>query len=133
MFTEHCKEELFLLVFEHAGCGLFDGGCLVFATALQEVIGGELAVLINTRGQADHACVSHNGLLIDFDTALRPQLFIEEFSYQEGVQITHWRSYQEGDLVYAVRDHKLVESIKQLLEKDLNNDIGKSKSRLQQD
>ena len=62
--------DFYRMILDAAGCGPFDGGCVVFARALQKVVGGEIFVLTRTDGRADHAAVLRNGVLIDYDGPL---------------------------------------------------------------
>lgn len=98
-----------------AGCGPFDGCCVAFAQALRDVVGGEIVVLFNERGQADHAAVRIAGTFIDFDGPLPQKRFIERFSENESVKIIGCRAIEDGDLVDACRDPGLIARITMVL------------------
>lgn len=108
---------------ETADCGAFDGGCVCVAQALQQVIGGEIAVLINTRNKADHAVVHVNGVLVDFDGPLPPSDLIERFSLNEGVAIKGWRPMRKGDLPGAFRDDDLVDRMRAILQQAFDGEM----------
>jgi hypothetical protein len=56
------SSDIFTPFVQHYGCGWFDGGCFIFARALQLWLGGRLAVIVRTelfREQAfDHVVLS---------------------------------------------------------------------------
>ncbi len=101
-----------------AECGPFDGGCLAFARALQDVIGGDLVVLTRANGLADHAAVHQGDWLWDYAGPRARLQFIRRFASAEmrgnwrGVDI---RPLREGDLLDAPDDPELVERLASLL------------------
>lgn len=95
---------------------------MVFAQALRDVIGGEVVVLVNGHGRADHAVVHKDGLLYDFDGPLAPKAFMSRFSKNENVDIQSWRPIAPGDLVEAVRDPQLQVRLQELLVRALGGD-----------
>ena len=86
------------------GCGPFDGGCVLFARALQAVVGGEVHVVVRPSGRADHAAVLHEGRLWDYDGPSSPARFLKRFNRAEQSDCTSWRPYRDGDLPEAVAD-----------------------------
>lgn len=98
-----------------AGCGAFDGGCLVVAQALQRVIGGEIVVLTRPNGTADHAAVLRDGKLWDYAGPLAPQRFIDRFVRTEmrnmPVVCDGFRPFEDGDLEEAWQDEDLAERL----------------------
>jgi hypothetical protein len=97
-------------------CGPFDGGCVAFARALQEVIGGEVAVVLRRgKGWADHAAVYKDGKLIDFDGPAAPAAFCRRFSRNEYVDIDGWRLWKDGDLSEAPYDDAVHKRLVKLL------------------
>lgn len=106
-------------IFEAAGCGPFDGGCLAYALALQRRIGGEIWVLTGENTDvADHAVVAQGGLLHDFDGAAPPARLIRRFERLEGVATGGLRAFQEGDLPDAPQDAGLIERLSAILADD---------------
>ncbi|MGE3876072.1 MAG: hypothetical protein AB7F74_24215 [Parvibaculaceae bacterium] len=101
-----------------ADCGPFDGGCLAFALALQDVIGGDLVVLARANGIADHAAVLQGDRFWDYAGPRARLPFIRRFASAEmrgnwrGVDI---RPFREGDLRDAPADPELVERLASLL------------------
>lgn len=110
------KDEIYEGMINAHDCGPFDGGCVVFAQALQRVIGGKVVVITNSGGQADHAAVALDGKIYDFDGPLKPAAFMARFEKNEHVKITGYRDIQQGDLLDAIRCDKLeVKLVSQLL------------------
>jgi hypothetical protein len=113
-------DEVFELLVSRTGCGPFDGCCLVVAQAFQEVIGGDLVVLVRDNlGSADHAAVLFDDKLWDFDGPLPPADFVERFVENEmpgpGNKCGGFRPLAEGDLPDAIRDPGLVEAMTNVL------------------
>lgn len=101
-------------------CGPFDGGCVVVAEALKNVIGGSVVVL--TRGHnglADHAAVECDGLLWDYAGPLYPLEFIERFNSSERACCTVYRDIKDDDLVEAYRDEELSKRLSSLFNEAL--------------
>lgn len=109
----------------HSGeCGPFDGGCVVVAEALQRIVGGEIVVLVRGDDRADHAVVSKDGKLWDYDGPMPPASFIARFNREE---LSHaswscvgYRPIRSGDLPNAIRDEALVTRLAGLFEKMLS-------------
>ena len=100
--------------------GPFDGGCVVFAQALQLKYGGEIVVLVNKDGEADHAALMLNGRLIDADGAAPVNQFITRFIRNEKPTLLYdsiikIRAIEDHDLPDAPRNRKLAERIAALL------------------
>lgn len=121
------KEAIYTDLVDSADCGPFDGCCLLFANALQSVIGGEVVMLIRAGeiaegtacGRADHAVVHLGGKLYDFDGPLVPHAFMKRFGRNEHVDIGSFRAPKEGDLPEAVRDPALEQRVAALLREAL--------------
>jgi hypothetical protein len=109
-------DDVYEVLFRDAGCGPFDGGCLVVAQSLQQVLGGEIAVLVRDgTGSADHAVLLHDGMLWDFDGPLPPETFIERYQRTEMIGIpggcVGHRPLEPLDLDEAIRDDNLVQKL----------------------
>ena len=104
---EPSKNAIYDTLIETADCGPFDGGCVVFAQALQRVMGGTVVVLTSAGGVAQHACVERGKQLFDFDGPLPPALFIKRFSKNEFVESSGYREIETSDLVEAYRGIEL--------------------------
>jgi hypothetical protein len=106
-----------------AGCGAFDGGCLVVAQALQKVIGGDIVVIIREDGTADHAAVLQGERLWDYAGPLPPVPFISRLNLTELRHLTWictgYRPIESYDLEDAYRDddlaHRLSEKFGMML------------------
>ena len=109
------KEAMYERMLNTIQCGPFDGGCAVFAHALQQVIGGEVLVGLNRRGQADHAVVAYERMLWDFDGPLPNREFTRRFLLNEGVVLIGFRTIEPGDLADSSRDSALQEYLVALL------------------
>lgn len=133
------KEAIYDDLVSTADCGPFDGCCLLFANALQSVIGGEVMVLIRAGqiaqdsacGRADHAVVHLSGKLYDFDGTLVSHAFMKRFGKNEHVQIGGFRAVADGDLPEAVRDLALELRVAALLRKALGPSLPKQYLPLQ--
>lgn len=90
--------------------GPFNGGCLVVATALQSVVGGELMAMENRDGVALHAVLLHDGLLWDWDGPLEPSAFVDRYNSHvdedEYLLVGH-RPLCEHDLLEAMESEEL--------------------------
>jgi len=95
-------------ILDNVECGPFDGGCVLVAQALQQIHGGDIVVLVNDKGIADHAAVKVGNNLIDFDGALPVKQFVKRFEDNEHTDIKSIRPIQKGDLPEAPRDEELV-------------------------
>jgi hypothetical protein len=112
---EPFRDQIYMEILAVGDCGPFDGGCVVFANALQSVIGGKIVVLIDPNGRADHAAVARGGLLYDFDGPLPPVDFVERFCENERVTIAGYRPIDANDLPGAVRDKALQAKLSEIL------------------
>ena len=79
-------------------CGPVDGGCVIVAKAIQQVIGGDVMVLVRGDDAADHAVVEKDGLLWDYYRATPPVRFIPRFNAEEHADTVGWRPIRAGDL-----------------------------------
>lgn len=116
-------DELYEDLVTTADCGAFDGGCIVIATAIQRVIGGELVAVVRSDDIADHAAVYQGGMLWDYAGPLPPGAFIERLNRDE-MRHTSWRSVgyrpiREEDLADAYRGEALVDRLSQHFRKML--------------
>lgn len=103
------------MILDTAGCGPFDGGCLVVARALQKVVGGEIVVLTRAGGRAEHAAVFRNGVLIDYDGPLEPMSFIRRFNVSEFASTVGFRNIEAADLPGAYRSADLEDQLALLI------------------
>jgi GNAT superfamily N-acetyltransferase len=108
------KNKIYTLLINAIDSGPFDGGCVVFAQALQMKFGGDIMVLTGKHG-ADHAVLQLNGKLIDADGPAEPDTFIRRFEKNELAQITGIRPIQDSDLPEAPRSVELAQQIAKLL------------------
>jgi hypothetical protein len=113
---ETIDEAIYSVLLEETDCGPFDGGCVLIALALQQVLGGDIVVLISDQsGRADHAVLCFDGLLWDFDGPLPPSAFIERFEQNElavlGQRCGGYRPLEPGDLEDAPRDERVVDRL----------------------
>ena len=113
-FPGRNKNKIYNLLINAIDAGPFDGGCVIFAQALQMKFGGDIVVLTNKHG-ADHAVLSLNGKLIDADGPAEPEEFICRFEQNELVKITGVRPIQDNDLPDAPRNAELATQIAKLL------------------
>jgi len=100
-------------------CGPFDGGCVIVAQALKQAFGGEIVVLVNEEGVADHAVLLRDDMLWDYDGPLEPKKFIARFNDLEipYSPAADYRPIQEGDLDEAYRDDELAARLSILFKK----------------
>jgi hypothetical protein len=115
------QDRILGVLFDAAGCGPFDGGCLVFAEALRKTIGGEIVVLVRRDDSADHAAVSAGRMLWDFDGPNAPEQFVRQFNINESAHCTDQRDIAPGDLPDAIRDEALQGRIGEILEEVLGD------------
>jgi predicted GNAT family acetyltransferase len=108
------KNKIYNLLINTIDSGPFDGGCVVFAQALQIKFGGEIMVLTGVHG-ADHAVLSLNGKLIDADGPAEPNEFVHRFEKNELAKITGIRPIHSKDLPDAPRSTELATQIAKLL------------------
>ena len=117
--TNEAKENIYDIL-EPEDCGPFDGGCVLVAQALQKIHGGDIVVLINDRGNADHAAVKLGNTLIDYDGPLPVEKFIKRFEKNEHVKIKGIRPMKDSDLPEATRNQSLLPKIVNLLSDNIN-------------
>lgn len=109
------KNRIYKLLIDTIDSGPFDGGCVVFAQALQMKYGGEIVVLLDEDGQADHAALKLDNIMIDADGPAEIGAFIKRFERNEHRKIFGHRPIQENDLPDAPRNTELAKKIAQLL------------------
>lgn len=114
---EPAHERFYDVLVGSAGCGAFDGGCVVVAQALQAVVGGDIHVVVDEDGRAQHAAVFVDEHLWDYDGPRWPKRFIREFDRLEGLggRCASHRPIASGDLPEAVRDDALMQELSSIL------------------
>lgn len=113
-FVGRNKNKIYNLLINTIGSGPFDGGCVVFARALQMKFGGDIVALTTKHG-ADHAALSVKGKLVDADGPAEPEEFTRRFEQNELVKVTGIRPIQDNDLPNAPRSEELSQKIATLL------------------
>lgn len=114
------KDDILNLLHERAGCGPFDGGCLVFAQALHKVMGGEVMGLARADNFViDHCVLYLDGKLWDFDGPLKPIAFMKRFSETEtpGFRYNDFVPFDLNEVPETVNDPALAEELSDLLRK----------------
>lgn len=100
-FNGKANTKLYDIVAKHTDCGPFDGGCLLYATALQQVFGGEIQVLVYNN-TAHHAVLFVDGKYIDGNgTSSSTGLSIKKFIAYEcfgSPKEMYFRPIKSGDL-----------------------------------
>ncbi len=118
------KNKIYQLLIDQTGSGPFDGGCVVFAQALQLKYGGDIVSLVGRTTPdgpeaAQHAALHLNRKLIDADGPAEPEQFVKRFVQHEmaseGGSISQVRPIQSQDLPEAPRDQNLAAKIAKLL------------------
>lgn len=122
--TDAHKDSVYGQLIDRAGCGPFDGGCLVFAQALQILHGGDVHVIVGSQQgypeAAQHAILKHPaGYYGDSDGFVCAEEMLRRFQENEGgggsLRVSHIREMRPGDLHEAVRDDSLVNDIARAL------------------
>lgn len=114
-FPGRNRNIIYKLLVDSTNSGPFDGGCVIFAQALQIKYGGEIIVLLDKNGQADHAAVKIKDVLIDADGPAEINNFIKRFERNERVGISEIRPIRNNDLPDAPRNLDLSKKIADLL------------------
>lgn len=127
-YLKEAKETIYDIL-EPEDCGPFDGGCVLVAQALQKIHGGDIVVLINDRGNADHAAVKIGNTLIDFDGPLPVDRFIKRFEKNEHVKITGIRPMESSDLPEATRNQSLLPKIVDLLSRKKSKGVREASNK----
>jgi len=112
--TKIQKDKIYQILFDSYSCGPFDGGCLIFAEALQMKYGGEIYVLYSKKF-AEHAVLFLNGKLIDFDGPLEPKKFIRRLEKNENIKIDGYRKFENSDLSDLSPDKEISKLILEIL------------------
>lgn len=107
--------DLYRIFLDRIGCGPFDGGCVVFAQALQRSIGGKVVVLTRANGDADHAAVAVDDVLFDYDGPLEPAGFLRRFNANERASTLGFRPIESADLSGACWDTELEDELASLI------------------
>ncbi len=119
------KNKIYSTLIDTVGSGPFDGGCVVFARALQLRYGGDIMVLDGyaqrgAKPAAQHAVLQLNGKLVDADGWGSPDEVIARFERNElqhaGGKITGIRPIAKDDLLEAPRDESVARQIAKLLQ-----------------
>lgn len=114
------KNKIYSLLIDTIDSGPFDGGCVVFAQALQILYGGKIVVLVSNRNIAEHAAVLIDDVLYDADGPDKIKEFIERFEKNElrgtNRYITGIRQLSASDLPEAPRNLDLSKQIAKLLQ-----------------
>ena len=120
------QDKIYHLLSDTIDAGPFDGGCVIFAQALQKIYSGDIVVLVGTPNKnsknpiALHAMLSTGGKLIDADGAATPKLAISRFIKNElvysGGTVYSVRPIEPDDLPDAPRDDRLAQDIANLLQ-----------------
>jgi hypothetical protein len=96
IFTFAHSSEILTPIVERYGCGWFDGGCFIFARALQLWLGGRLAVLVRQELwdeqvfdhvilRVEHTPDSREPLYIDADGVATRSALLERWQTREGL------------------------------------------------
>jgi hypothetical protein len=113
------KNKIYSLLIDTIDSGPFDGGCVVFAQALQIVYGGKIVVLVSDKNIAEHAAVLIDDILYDADGPAKIKEFVERFEKNElrgtNRHITGIRELSASDLPEASRNLDLSKQIAKLL------------------
>lgn len=113
------RKQFYSLLVSQAGCGPFDGACVVCAEALQQAFGGQVMVLTRANDVADHAVLLLNGKLWDMDGPLSPARLLARFNRVELIgsawKCTAYRPIQDGDLPDAYRNPDLTAKLADFL------------------
>jgi hypothetical protein len=119
------KTKVYNLLIDRTDAGPFDGGCVVFAQALQLKYGGDIVVLVgkpnrsSTQSTALHAMLNLNGRLVDADGPADPKTAVKRFVKNElayaGGTVDSVRPIAAQDLPDAPRDEQLAQEIAKLL------------------
>lgn len=118
-FPGRNKNKIYSLLINTVDSGPFDGGCVIFARALQMKHGGDVIVL-TANGIADHAALYLRGMLIDADGPAEPKQFIKRFMKNEFTSFSNKtvdgiRPIEDNDLPDAARSEELSQQIAKLL------------------
>lgn len=108
------------------GCGLFDGGCLAVARALQQRLGGEVMVMVDEHDFAQHAVLAMDGWAGDASGLKTQAQALGVFSHNELAPIgrdpvVRLRPLQAGDLPEAPHDPDLVAALAQCIPDSLDS------------
>ncbi len=121
----HNMDQVYSLLYKFIDSGPFDGGCVIFAQALQLLYGGEIYVLIGKaqrivkNNSALHAFLKLGNTAIDADGPTDIGKLIERFQENElqhaGGYVTSIRPIEAFDLPDAPRNTQLAKKIATLL------------------
>jgi hypothetical protein len=125
-FPVRNTNKIYSLLINTIGSGPFDGGCVVFARALQIKFGGDIFVLVghaqrttSTNEIAQHAVLMVDNTLVDAAGSATPGELARRFTKNElahaGGSITQVRKIQPDDLPDAPRNEELSTKIAKML------------------
>lgn len=109
------KDAVYDIIIQSTDAGPFDGGCVVFAQALQMLLGGEIVVLTNANNRAEHAVTKVDDIYWDFDGPASAQGILRRFARNEHAEVTGIRPIEDSDLADAPRDAQAASRIAGLL------------------
>ena len=109
------KSKIYNFLINTIDSGPFDGGCIIFARALQIIYGGEIFILVGSSGQAEHAVLMLDDNFIDADGKLPIKQAIKRFENNELVKIIGYRKIQKNDLPNTPRNEQISAQIAKLL------------------
>lgn len=125
---ERTRQAAYRFLVHHLDCGPFDGGCVLFASALQARFGGQIAVVVGRSVDAPEWSVpiAHHAVLmlgrdsfLDADGLACERSLLDRLQATEGVLagvvFTGVRAMQDGDLPECRRDPSLISGLAQVL------------------
>ena len=112
-------------IIDITGCGPYDGGCLILATAMQRLVGGSVATL-RSHGGAEHAVLDFHGLVVDFEGGGNAAGMIKNFGSHQMLDVHAWDVQtmgprEEGDFPNAPYSEEMVQAVMAKLPKDLGD------------
>jgi len=115
------SDNIYQIVMDATGAGPLDGGCVMFARALQLVYGGEMMVLANIDDRADHAVLRlPNGHYMDADGIAEDEdAMVARFNDYEDASATHIRDFRKGDLLESPVDEQASAQVADILRRRL--------------
>lgn len=108
------NEAIYIQLVGATGGGPFDGGCVLFAQALKERLGGSICVLTSAFG-AEHAILKVGDVLIDASGPGSIAEMIARWNSEELRNVTGCRQMVDGDLPDAARNDLVARNIAGLL------------------
>lgn len=116
-FESRADDEIYRIL-EPLKCGPFDGGCMVYARALQKIYGGELYALVGrdaTHPESEpvvqHAVVKVGDKFLDAEGVSSEDELRNRWQRDELVDVTALRPLEPGELSEAPDDPRLVDDL----------------------